>query len=85
MRKTAKMVCQSLREGNFTFSVHAASRSEERLISREDIKNIAATAHTVTSRDDGSFKVVGVDLEDFETTVYCRFLERPRVLIITLI
>ena len=85
MRKTAKLVCQSLREGKFIFSIHAASRSEERLISREDIKNIAATAHTVTSRDDGSFKVVGFDLEGFETIVYCRFLERPRVLIITII
>ncbi len=85
MRKNAREVCQSLRAGNFIFSVHAASRSEERLISWEDIKQIATSAHTVASREDGSFKVVGFDLEDLETIVFCRFLDRPRVLIITVI
>jgi hypothetical protein len=85
MGKTTSLVRQSLRAGNFMFSIHAASRSEERLISREDIKEAGRTAHTLTPREDGSFKVVGLDLEEIETTVICRFLERPRLLIITLI
>jgi hypothetical protein len=45
MSKTAKEVRQALREGNFAFSPHAVERSDERLITREDIKHVKLSAY----------------------------------------
>jgi hypothetical protein len=72
MDRTANWIKKSLIMGRFRLSLHASERSEERLVTENDIRHCGRTAKSVKFQElRGTWRVIGLDVDGELLNVIC--------------
>ncbi len=82
-RNTVKKIKQYLVDGNYRYLIHCDKIAEDRIVTDEDIRNIGKTVKFAKLQANGAYKLVGLDKQDLELTVVCKFSIKLNLLIIT--
>lgn len=85
VRRVVARIKQALVDGRFVFSIHATAQFDKRYFQQGDLRNVGRTLISAINQGDDSYKVTGLDLDDMEVKVVCRFIEEKKLLIITVI
>ncbi|MBT4793200.1 MAG: DUF4258 domain-containing protein [Halobacteriovoraceae bacterium] len=76
-----QIIIEDLKNGHFEITVHAAIRMSERVVTKEDLREIGRTVTSIKSQEspNAPYRVRGKDLEGEIMEVICDYIDKTLI------
>lgn len=76
-----QIIIEDLKNGHFEITVHAAIRMNERVVTKEDLREVGRTVITINHQDspNAPYRVEGKDLEGEMMAVICDYIDKTLI------